>query len=193
MCSIFGLTEKIESRIEDIVNKLEKRISEVEEKQDNDYDSNKDRFSEMEKQIEDLNETLSDQKQFHQRQINELEDELLKTNSRNNELESRVRSLSEELKTVSETFNKLNQDNLRLSNLEAETNELKEKIQQQSGLVQIVHSLMFLNMPIKSEPNFNTIFLCIIHKSIFNHESARNVSSLEKSIFSKLKIPQENF
>ena len=133
MCSIFGLTEKIESRIEDIVNKLEKRISEVEEKQDNDYDSNKDRFSEMEKQIEDLNETLSDQKQFHQRQINELEDELLKTNSRNNELESRVRGLSEELKTVSETFNKLNQDNLRLTNLEAETNELKEKIQQQSG------------------------------------------------------------
>ena len=133
MCSIFGLTEKIESRIEDIVNKLEKRISEVEEKQDNDYDSNKDRFSEMEKQIEDLNETLLDQKQFHQRQINELEDELLKTNSRNNELESRVRGLSEELKTVSETFNKLNQDNLRLTNLEAETNELKEKIQQQSG------------------------------------------------------------
>ena len=133
MCSIFGLTEKIESRIEDIVSKLEKRISEVEEKQDNDYDSNKDRFSEMEKQIEDLNETLSDQKQFHQRQINELEDELLKTNSRNNELESRVRGLSEELKTVSETFNKLNQDNLRLTNLEAETNELKEKIQQQSG------------------------------------------------------------
>ena len=51
-------------------------------------------------------------------------------------------------------------------------------------------------MPIKYDPNLNTIFLCIIHKSIFNHhgyESARNVSSLEKSIFSQLKIPQENF
>ena len=133
MCSFFGLNEKIDVKIDEIVKKLEDRLADIEDKQDSDYEANKSRFNEMEDKIEDLTNTISSQQQNYNQTIKEFQRTIEISNERQTELEKTIDELNSKIHQMSSDMEKLNQQKEMTSSMGADIDELKEKVHQQSG------------------------------------------------------------
>ena len=77
---LFGVNEKWETKFEDLVKKLEERLSDIEDKQDSDYESNKKRFADVEDKMEDLGTMFNDQQQRYEEEIKDLRFQLDEAN-----------------------------------------------------------------------------------------------------------------
>ena len=132
MCSIFGINEKFDAKLEELVKKMEERLADMEDKQDSDYESNRRKFSELEDKVEDLNLSLSDQQKRHEEHIGELRQQLELSNSKHKELQLRVDLLEQTLEASVQ--HKDNREEISgHSNLAADIEVLREKVHQQSG------------------------------------------------------------
>ena len=134
MCSFFGLNEKFDVKIDEIVKKFEDRLADIEDKQDSDYESNKSRFNEMEDKIDDLTNTISIQQQNYDRTIKELQRTIETSSEKQKELEKTIDQLNSKILKISSDTEKLNKEKDKTPSLESEIEELKEKVHQQSGI-----------------------------------------------------------
>ena len=102
--------------------------------QDNDYESNKEKFNLLEDKIEELNHDLSSQKEHYEKSIEELKSQIEASSNQRKELESTIRSMNEKLEILLKDKQQFSKDQERTLNIESDIAELKEMAHQQSGL-----------------------------------------------------------
>ena len=134
MCSsFFGLGDKIDAKIDDFVRKFEDRLADIEDKQDSDYESNKNKFANFEVKIDDLNNKLIEQEDRFKKEIESLRMIFNDSEKKHKEMQSSLENLNMLLKDLRSENKDLKSQNDRLASIESDIIELKEKTHQQSG------------------------------------------------------------
>ena len=107
-------------------------MADIEDKQDSDYESNKEKFLDLEEKLDNLNESLANQERHYEEDIRDLRRQLEISSTKQRELQLKIDKL-EEARERSGKDEEKREEVDGVSELAAGIEVLRDKVDQQAG------------------------------------------------------------
>ena len=107
-------------------------MADIEDKQDSDYESNKEKFLDLEEKLDNLNESLANQERHYEEDIRDLRRQLEISSTKQRELQLKIDKLEEARESSGQDEEKREEVD-GVSELAAGIEVLRDKVDQQAG------------------------------------------------------------
>lgn len=107
-------------------------MADIEDKQDSDYESSKEKFLDLEEKLDNLNESLANQERHYEEDIRDLRRQLEISSTKQRELQLKIDKF-EEVREKSEQDKEKREEVDGVSELAAGIEVLRDKVDQQTG------------------------------------------------------------